>query len=358
MSNKIKVLVVDDSALMRKLISDMLNHDPEIEVVGIAQNGRFALDKISLLRPDVVTLDVEMPVMDGIEALTRIMSEEPLPVVMISAHTQTGAELTFKALELGAVDFITKPDALFARPIIDLEHEICMKVKGATRVRMRKLDRKVVEEKKYEARLTQLPKKQEHRTPVERTIRNLVSIGISTGGPEALRKILPTIPADFPAAMMIVQHMPPGFTRAFAERMDTLSRVEVCEAIDNEPIVHGRVYIAPGDFHMTITRGNGGHVARIEKSEKVNLFRPSIDVLMKSTAEYFGPDNIGIIMTGMAHDGVEGIRMTKEKGGRTIAQDEETSVVYGMNKLAVQSGFVDKILPLDEIFPTILKWLK
>ncbi len=353
MSEKIRVMVVDDSALMRKFISDILSEDQEIEVVATAPNGKIALDKLGWTHVDVLTLDVEMPVLNGIETLVRIMAEKPMPVVMISALTQAGAELTFQALELGAVDFITKPDATLSRQIMDLKEEIRMKVKTAAFVKLKRISLDVSksivrEEKKFVAAA---PPRQETRT---RKVENIVTIGISTGGPEALREILPTIPADINAGIVIVQHMPPGFTKAFADRMNTLCKVEVLEAKEGDAVLPGRIFIAPGDYHMTIQQDSYSTVTHISQGPKVNLFRPSIDVLMKSSADIFENRNICIMMTGMAHDGVEGLRYSKQKGAHTIAQDEETSVVFGMNRLAIQTGCVDRVLPLKSIVPQIL----
>jgi len=355
---EIKVMVVDDSVLMRKFISDILNEDPELEVIATASNGKFALDKIGQLNPDVVTLDVEMPEMDGIETLTRIMKENPLPVVMISALTQAGAELTFKALEIGAVDFITKPDMTTSRSILEIKDEIRMKVRTAARIKVGRITKAAIEAVQESVnKLQELQRDRSKKTSHPgRGAEKLVTIGISTGGPEALRHLLPLIPPEFPAGIMIVQHMPPGFTKAFADRMNAISQIEVVEAQDGDPIVPGRVLIAPGNYHMSVEDRSGSPAAKIDQKERVNLFRPSIDVLMFSTARRFRTKNIGIIMTGMARDGVEGIRRIKEDGGRTIAQDEETSVVFGMNKLAIQSGYVDKVVSLEKILPTILDW--
>ncbi len=356
MSGRIKVLIVDDSALMRKFLSNILSEDPEIEVVGTAPNGKITLDKLSKMDVDVITLDVEMPVMNGIETLIQIMAQKPVPVVMISGLTQVGAELTFQALELGAVDFITKPDATFSRQILELKEEIRLKVKTAARIQLKKIPKETAREiVKEEQRLIypEPPKK----IISTRKVENIVTIGISTGGPEALREIIPTIPEDVNAGILIVQHMPAGFTKAFADRMNRLSKVEVLEAKEGDVILPGRVFIAPGDFHMSVKKEAYAYTTRITQQEKVNLFRPSIDVLMKSTANEFGCKNICIMMTGMAHDGVAGLQFSKEKGARTIAQDESTSVVFGMNRLAIQTGCVDKVLPLKDIVPQILHWL-
>jgi two-component system chemotaxis response regulator CheB len=359
----VRVLVVDDSSLMRKLISNILTEDPEIEVVATAQNGKFALEKIAQFEPDVVTLDVEMPVMDGLETLKEIMRGHPRPVIMISAVTQAGARQTMEALELGAVDFIPKPDAVFSTSIIEMKADIVMKVKAAASIKVHKLD------KGREEEVSSVTAKVVEEAPASRGLQTAavsstgkvqaaVCIGISTGGPEALRQILPSVPADFPLPILIVQHMPPGFTRAFAERLDTVCPVEVLEAKHGDELKPGRVMIAPGDRHLVVENHVRGFFAGVNQKEKVSLFRPSIDVLMGSVSEHFQAETLAIIMTGMAHDGVNGIKTVKARGGRTLAQDEDTSVVFGMNKLAIETGCVDRVLPLGLIIPHVIQWAK
>lgn len=358
-------MIVDDSPLMRKLLSNVLSEDPQIEVVGSAPNGKIALDKIGALRPDVITMDVQMPVMDGIETLTRIMIQKPTPVIMISAYTEEGANLTFKALELGAVDFITKPDAIFARPIVDIRDEIIMKIKTANKINVKRLGKdkeEELEERETKAReekkaREERKEKAEHEVSLEKC-RKIVSIGVSTGGPEALKEIIPHLPPHIDAGILIVQHMPPGFTNAFAQRLDTISDIEVKEAQEGDIIMPGRILIAKGDYHLKIKEEKFAYITRITHEERVKLFRPSIDVMMMSTAEHFQNRTIGLIMTGMASDGVDGIRVIKEKGGITLAQDEKTSVVFGMNKLAIESGYVDRIVGLKEIVPVLMNLIE
>lgn len=355
----VRVLVVDDSALMRKLISNILAEDPGIEVVGTAPNGRIALDKVAALSPDVVTLDVEMPVLDGLETLKEIMRSSPRPVVMISALTQEGARQTMEALELGAVDFVPKPDAGFSASIMDLRTEILMKVKAAASVKVRRLDKGREEEvSAVSAKVSETPKRKPSSAAPPSQTNTAVCIGISTGGPDALRRILPTLPADFPAPVLIVQHMPPGFTRAFAERLNAVCNVEVKEAADGDPLRPGTVLIAPGDHHLVVDNRPGPPTAHINQDAKVSLFRPSIDVLMDSVSARFRERTLAIIMTGMAHDGVQGIKTVKQRGGTTFAQDGPTSVVFGMNRLAIETGYVDKVLPLDQIIPQTIQWAK
>ncbi len=354
---KIKVFIVDDSPLIRKLLTNILNEDPQIGIAGTAPNGKIALNKIGKLNPDVITMDIEMPEMDGIETLKRIMQEIPTPIIMISAHTEQGAELTFKALELGAVDFITKPDAIFSRKIVDIKDEIIMKIKGASKVKVKKIDKKKSEE--IEKKNREIKKKKSRESGVKLyKCKNIISIGISTGGPQALSRIIPTIPSNINAGILIVQHMPIGFTRAFAGRLDSISKINVKEAENGDIILPGHALIAKGDHHLKVREEKYAFIAGLDQKEKVSLFRPSIDVLMKSTAENFKENNIGVIMTGMGSDGVKGILRIKEEGGKSIAQDERTSIVYGMNKLSVKSGHIDRIVPLEKIVPAILDLLE
>lgn len=354
--SKIKALVVDDSPLMRKLIKSILEEEKSIEVIDTAPNGKIALEKIALHKPDIITLDVEMPVMNGIETLKRIMTENPMPVIMISAFTERGADLTFQALDLGAIDFITKPDSILSKQILDIKQEIIMKVKEASELHLKKKDKEEIREIEKESEKV-IKRKHIHREIKLQKCKNIVSIGISTGGPEALKKILPTIPPEINAGILIVQHMPIGFTQAFADRMNSISLIDVKEADTGDVILPGKVLIARGDFHLKVKEEKYAYIANISRENRVSLFRPSIDVLMISTSDNFGENNIGILMTGMGHDGVDGMKRVKESGGKTIAQDKATSVVFGMNKLAIKTGCIDQVLPLNKIVPTILNIL-
>lgn len=351
--NNIRVLIVDDSPLMRKLLTQIIEKEEGLEVAGTARNGRIALDIIGRIDPDVVTMDVEMPVMNGLEALKQIMTENPRPVIIISSFTEAGAQMTFQSLELCAVDFITKPDSILSRQILDIQKEIILKIRTAANLKIRRRNeqeiRKIEEQEKKPVRL--IPKKKDIRLG---KCRNLVCIGISTGGPEALKNILPSIPPDIDAGFLIVQHMPIGFTRAFADRMNTLSQIEVKEAEEGDIILPGKALIARGDHHLTLRQERYAYVAMINQEKRVSLFRPSIDVLMHSAVEEFDGNKIAVLMTGMGFDGVEGMRRMKTGGAHTIVQDQETSVVYGMNKLAVQEGCIDQILPLNRIIPAVL----
>jgi len=340
MSEPIRVLVVDDSALMRKLIPAILARDPSIEVVGTAMDGAFALKKIEELKPDVVTLDLEMPRMDGMETLRLIMRRAPLPVILFSTHSKEGAYSTLKALALGAVDFIPKPvDASTGRleTIADL---LIDKIKLANRVVGRRLPPAVVSDD------SQRPKKGTRSAlPPSRVI----AIGISTGGPNALQYVLSQIPADFPSTILIVQHMPEGFTEMFARRLDECCALDVQEARSGDLLVAGRALICPGNRHMMVRRMHRGDMAILSDGVPVNGHRPSADVLFHSVAQEFALTAVGIIMTGMGEDGAEGIGAIKAAGGMTIAQSEDSCVVSGMPRAAILKGYVAKIVSLDAL---------
>ncbi|HDH99898.1 MAG: chemotaxis response regulator protein-glutamate methylesterase [Candidatus Latescibacterota bacterium] len=328
-AGRVRVLVVDDSAFMRRAISTVLESDPEIEVVGTAGDGLEALEKVKSLDPDLVTLDIEMPRMDGLTVLKHIMKEHPLPVLMVSSLTTEGADATLTALELGAVDFIPK-DLSISLDIVRIRHTLLEKVKAIAK---RGLRRRAPTEPKI---LTPPPKRKFE----------VVAIGVSTGGPMSLQKVLTKLPADLPAGVLVVQHMPPKFTKSLAERLDRLSTFEVREAVDGDEVTPGRVLLAPGGRHLRVRRKG-----EVEVGEEPfdALYKPSVDELMASVAEHYGPWGIGIIMTGMGHDGRNGIRLLKRKGGYIIAQDEASCVVYGMPRAIVEEGLADAILPLDEI---------
>jgi len=340
MSERIRVLVVDDSALMRKLIPAILARDPSIEVVGTAMDGAFALKKIEELKPDVVTLDLEMPRMDGMETLRLIMRRAPLPVILFSTHSKEGAYSTLKALALGAVDFIAKPvDASTGRleTIADL---LIDKIKLAKRIVGRRLPPAVVPDE------PQRPKKGPHSAlPPSRVI----AIGISTGGPNALQYVLSQIPADFPSTILIVQHMPEGFTEMFARRLDECCALDVQEARSGDLLVAGRALICPGNRHMMVRRMPRGDMAVLSDGAPVNGHRPSADVLFHSVAQEFALTAVGIIMTGMGEDGSEGLGAIKSAGGTTIAQSEDSCVVAGMPRAAILKGYVNEIVSLDSL---------
>ena len=348
---KIKVLVVDDSAFMRKAIRQILESDPLIEVVGIARDGEDALEKLEELNPDVVTLDINMPRMDGLTCLRHIMTTHPLPVVMISSLTHEGAQETFRALELGAVDFIPKLSGTISLDIGKQKDEIVAKVKAAAFVRVKK--------GKGLSTLKVVRPKISARRPERREVipQKVVTIGVSTGGPQTLMKIIPYLPGDLPAALLIVQHMPPNFTRAFAERLNSASALEIKEAEAGDVVEEGKGYLAPGDYHMTVAKRalGKGAIIRLSKEPSNTLHRPSVDVTMFSVAELYGKNTVGVILTGMGSDGAEAMVEVKRRGGKTIVQDEESSIIFGMPKAAIERGCVDMVVSVSGMAQAIVE---
>ncbi len=340
MSERIRVLVVDDSALMRKLIPAILARDSAIEVVGTAMDGAFALKKVEELQPDVVTLDLEMPRLDGIETLRLIMRRAPLPVVLFSTHSKEGGYATFKALALGAVDFLAKPKDAAAGHLEKIADQLIAKIKVAKRAAGRKLPPAIVRE-------DPVPAKKGTRVPLPP--RRVIAIGISTGGPNALQYVLSQIPGDFHSTIVVVQHMPEGFTEMFAKRLDECSGLEVHEARSGDLLLAGRVLICPGNRHMMVRRMPRGHMVVLSDGPPVNGHRPSADVLFHSVSQEFGLTAVGVLMTGMGDDGAEGLGAIKAAGGMTIAQSEDTCVVSGMPRAAILKGYANKIIPLDGI---------
>jgi two-component system chemotaxis response regulator CheB len=337
MSERVRVLVVDDSALMRKLIPAILARDPSIEVVGTAMDGAFALKKIEELRPDVVTLDLEMPRMDGMETLRLIMGRAPLPVILFSTHSKEGAYSTFKALALGAIDFVAKPKDAAAGHLDVIADQLIEKIKVAKRAAGFKPAAPVIVDvppAKKGARVALPPNR-------------IIAIGISTGGPNTLQFLLSQIPGDFPASLVVVQHMPEGFTEMFARRLDECCAMDVHEAKSGDLLVAGRVLICPGNRHIMVRRMPRGDMAVLSDGPAVNGHRPSADVLFHSVAQEFGLTAVGVIMTGMGDDGAEGLGAIKAAGGMTLAQSEDTCVVSGMPHAAIQKGHVKKVVPLD-----------
>jgi len=344
-NGRVRVLVVDDSAMVREILSRGLALDPVIEVVGTAGDPYAARDKILALNPNVLTLDVEMPRMDGVEFLRRLMPQHPLPVLMVSALTQAGKRITLEALEAGAVDFVAKPSTDVARGLNEMLAELRAKVKMAATVN-------VSGWRKQEAREPAAPPAQPVRALAESTDK-VMAIGASTGGTEALRFILTQLPADAPG-VVIVQHMPAGFTKMFAERLNEQCRLQVKEAASGDRVLQGRALIAPGDYHLTVRRSGGTYVVDCQQGEKVCGHRPSVEVLMQSVARYAGANAVGAILTGMGHDGADGLLAMRREGARTLAQDEATSVVFGMPKVAWERGGAERLVSLSAIPQTLM----
>jgi two-component system chemotaxis response regulator CheB len=334
--NPIRVLVVDDSALMRKLIPQMLAGDDAIEVVGTAMDGSFCLKKIDELKPGVVTLDLEMPGMNGIDTLKEIMRRQPLPVIVFSSHSTEGATVTMKALGLGAFDFVTKPKDASAH-MTETARELIAKVKAAAECKLAPRIR------------TGIPARPEKVALPKTSPSRIVAIGVSTGGPQALEYLLSQLPGDFPGTIVVVQHMPDGFTDMFARRLDELSALRVKEAQSGDVLQPGRVLICPGSRHMKVKRLPLGDVVVLTDEARVNGHRPSVDVLMRSVAEEFKNQAVGVLMTGMGDDGAEGLGEIKKQGGMTIAQSEDSCVVYGMPKAAIERGYANRVISLESL---------
>jgi len=355
----IKLLIVDDSALVRKLLSEMLSRDREIEIVGTATDPYAARERIKQLNPDVITLDVEMPRMDGITFLENLMRLRPMPVVMVSSLTQKGADVTLRALELGAVDFVTKPKIDVAGSLADYAEELIAKIKMAAKARVNARS----STPRPAPALTALQPEKRHSADavlpagggrrVLRTTDRIIAIGASTGGTEAIREVLEALPPDAPA-VVISQHIPAAFSKPFAERMNRCSAMAVCEASDGQYILPGHVYIAPGDQHLLVERDGARYRCRLSSGPPVNRHRPSVDVMFRSMAQNVGPNAVGVILTGMGDDGARGLREMLDAGAQTIAQDEATSVVWGMPGAAVKLGGAQVVLPLHRIAAEML----
>jgi len=346
---RIKVLVVDDSAFMRKIITDFLATSSEIEVIGKAKNGQEAIEKITRLRPDVVTMDMEMPVLDGLQALGYIMSECPTRVIMLTAAESKLGDLTMTAFQYGAVDFIQKPSGSISLDMEKIGEDLIKKVLAAVHVDIHKLV--FIEEKTI---------KKEKIVPIQKiSTKKIVIIGTSTGGPRALQQVIPLLPADLRVPVLVVQHMPAGFTKSLAERLNSQSLLRVREAVEGDIIQTGTVLVAPGDFHMIIKQqkinGELREVIGLTKGERVQGVRPSIDVLLESVAQIYGQNSIGVILTGMGSDGSNGIKKLKLVGGKVIAEDESTCVVYGMPRSVIEQKLADYILPIHKIAEGIVQ---
>jgi len=346
---KIRVLIVDDSAVVRQTLRDVLESDPEIEVIATAGDPFVAADRISEQVPDVITLDIEMPRMDGLTFLKKLMSQHPIPVVICSSLAGEGTQSAFKALEYGAVEIVTKPRMGTKQFIEDSRIDICNAVKAAAQARLRTLRPSLTVEPKLNADCILSPATH----AMAETTEKVVAIGASTGGTEALKTVLEMLPADTPG-IVIVQHMPELFTRAFAARLDGLCNITVKEAETNDTVIRGRALIAPGNHHMLLKRSGARYYVEIKDGPLVCRHRPSVDVLFRSAARYAGRNAVGVILTGMGDDGARGMLEMKQAGAFTIAQDEATCVVFGMPKEAIKTGGVDKILPLNSMAAAIL----
>jgi two-component system chemotaxis response regulator CheB len=352
---RIKVLVVDDSALVRSILSDVLARDPAIEVVGTASDAHIAREKIKKLNPDVLTLDVEMPKMDGLTFLHNLMRLRPMPVVMVSTMTERGAEVTLDALAMGAVDFLSKPKIDIAAKLPEYCEELIGKIKVAAMASVRALD---------PVRATALKPKGPNPVATDvlpvvrgarkmRTTDRVIAIGASTGGTEAIKQVLCNMPADAPG-ILITQHIPKAFSTSFAKRMDDCCAMTVTEAEDGQQVLAGHVYIAPGDRHLYVIRDGARYVCRLDDGPPVNRHKPSVDVLFNSVAKCAGQNAIGVLLTGMGKDGAKGLKEMRASGSRTVAQDEATSVVWGMPGEAVAIGAAEDVVPLEDVASHLL----
>jgi len=345
MANPYKVLIVDDSALMRQLLTQILSSDPELQVVGTAADPFSAREKIKALQPDVLTLDIEMPRMDGLTFLEKLMRGHPMPVVMISSLTDKGADTTLRALALGAIDYVSKPKVDVSNGTIEQADEILAKVKAAARAKVRHANVAAA-----------APVASTGKTYHFSATHKIVAIGASTGGTEALKELLSPLPADFPG-IVIVQHMPEAFTHQFAERLDSLCKIRVKEAQDGDHILPGHALVAPGGHHMAVVRRGMEYAVHVYRGERVNRHIPSVDVLFSSCARSMGKNALGVLLTGMGADGAKGMLEMKQAGSFNIAQDESTCVVFGMPREAILLNAADRVLPLGNIPDALLQRL-
>lgn len=351
--SKTRVVVVDDSALVRGLLAEIINRQHDMQCVGAAADPLVAREMIRNLNPDVITLDVEMPRMDGIDFLSRLMRLRPMPVVMVSTLTERGAEVTMKALELGAVDFVAKPKIGVADGLRQLGEEITDKIRIAARAHIRRLPAAAA------------PAAAGHAPAAPAAVANLgrlstekiIFIGASTGGTEATKEVLVQLPPDCPA-VMITQHMPPGFTKSYATRLDGLCRIRVAEARDGERVLPGHAYIAPGGFHLSVERSGANYIARVKDGEPVNRHKPSVEVLFDSAARVVGPNALGVMLTGMGADGARAMRSMRDAGSWNVCQDEASCVVFGMPREAINHGAAHEVLPLARIAPALIERLR
>ncbi|MDY6400394.1 MAG: chemotaxis response regulator protein-glutamate methylesterase [Synergistales bacterium] len=357
-NGKIRVLVVDDSALMRQFISDILNSDPRIEVAGTARDGKDALVQIKTLNPDLVTMDVEMPNMDGLKALEEIMKIKPLPVIMVSSLTQSGAETTMRALALGCVDFIGKPSGTISLNIRDIGQELINKVIAASTARVIARPGIFGAPKPAPRTLPVAPDFRRMTPPVNTGRIDIVAIASSTGGPMALSELIPKLPKKFPVPIVITQHMPKEFTPSFAKRLNDTSEIEVVEGFDGLSLKAGRAVVAPGGSHLIVKRRAGVAVCGLSDAPPVLSVKPAANIMFLSVADEYGGNVLCVILTGMGRDGTDGAVALKRKGAYVIAESQKTCVVYGMPKAAVDAGVVDEVLPLNEIPDAMVRLVK
>jgi two-component system chemotaxis response regulator CheB len=354
---KTQVVVVDDSALVRSILTEIINRQPDMQCIGAAADPLAAREMIRTLNPDVITLDVEMPKMDGIDFLSRLMRLRPMPVVMVSTLTERGAEVTLKALELGAVDFVAKPKIGVADGIRALAHDITDKIRIAAKAQIRRLPPAPA----HPPAPGSAPAAPRPAAPIASLGRlsteKIIFIGASTGGTEATKDVLINLPADCPA-VCITQHMPPGFTKSYAARLDGLCKIRVKEAQDGERILPGHGYIAPGGMHFSVERSGANYIARVQDGEPVNRHKPSVEVLFHSAARVVGQNALGIMLTGMGADGAKAMKVMKDAGSYNLVQDEASCVVFGMPREAIAAGAADEVLPLHQIAPRLIERLR
>jgi len=346
MDRILRVLVVDDSAYVRKVIKQMLSRSPFIEVVGSARNAEEALELVPELRPDVVTLDLIMPGMGGIGFIREQMARAPIPILVVSIASET-SQLVLEALDSGAIDFVQKPSALASEKVFEMSDDLIEKVKAAGNVRLTAVKPAIADAKSTRA--------SDLKPKAKSKLIDIVVIGISTGGPQALKQLVPAFPADFPLPIAIVMHMPVGYTELYAKRLDELSALSVHEAQEGSPVRSGEVLIAPAGRHLTFTGTGSNVVAHLDARPFDALHRPSVDVLFRSAAETFGPGVLGVVMTGMGDDGKDGASWIKTKGGMVFAEAEESCVVYGMPRAVIEAGLASRTIPLDKMAQTILE---
>jgi two-component system, chemotaxis family, protein-glutamate methylesterase/glutaminase len=349
--SKIKVLIVDDSTVVRRFLSDAVAGHPGLEVVGTASHGALAVQKVALLSPQIVTMDIEMPEMSGLQALAAIRRTHPgLPIIMVSTLTERGASATLEALSLGATDYVTKPTSLSGTGAVQRDEfikDLLAKLLALGAPREARVPRAIVAPQVRPAPTLAAP-----RAPARIDV---VAIGVSTGGPNALAALMPGIPADFPVPIVIVQHMPPLFTKLLADRLNAKAPLEVREGVAGDRVVPGMAFIAPGNYHMVVERRRAGHELALNQDPPENSCRPAVDVMFRSISDCFGPAVLAVVMTGMGQDGLRGCELIRERGGQILVQDEKTSVVWGMPGFVAEAGLADQVLALDRLAPAIVR---